>query len=104
MRRVCYLTGELACNLGQLDESVGINSVERFLGDYANQKGWDYPKPESESGKKVLIIGAGPAGLSCAYHLRRMGHSVTVLDSTSQAVGIMRYGIPRHLTPRAILD
>lgn len=85
MGRVCYHTCELACNRGKLDESVGINSVERFLGDYANQKGWDYPKPEIESGKKVLIIGAGPAGLSCAYHLRRMGHSVTVLESTAQA-------------------
>ena len=104
MGRVCYHTCELACNRGKLDESVGINSVERFLGDYANQKGWDYPKPESESGKKVLIIGAGPAGLSCAYHLRRMGHSVTVLESTAQAGGMMRYGIPRYRLPREILD
>mgnify|MGYP001025715296 FL=1 len=104
MGRVCYHTCELACNRGKLDESVGINSVERFLGDYANQKGWDYPKPESESGKKVLIIGAGPAGLSCAYHLKRMGHSVTVLESTAQAGGMMRYGIPRYRLPREILD
>lgn len=104
MGRVCYHTCETACNRARLDECVGINSVERFLGDYATEKGWDYPLPEVETGKKVLVVGAGPAGLSCAYHLRRLGHLVKVVDSASLAGGMMRYGIPRYRLPREVLD
>lgn len=104
MGRVCYHTCETACNRARVDECVGINSVERFLGDYAAEKNWDYPLPEKETGKKILVIGAGPAGLSCAYHMRRFGHSVTVLESADAAGGMMRYGIPRYRLPREILD
>lgn len=104
MGRVCYHTCEIACNRAELDESVGINAVERFLGDHALEKGWAFPKPEVMTGKRVLIVGAGPAGLSAAYHLARLGHSVHVVDSSEQAGGMMRYGIPKYRLPRDILD
>ncbi|MDR3898387.1 MAG: NAD(P)-binding protein [Duodenibacillus sp.] len=104
MGRVCYHTCETACNRGQLDECVGINSVERFLGDNALAKGWKFEAPKTETGKKVLVVGAGPAGLSAAYHLRRMGHAVHVVDSAEEAGGMMRYGIPKYRLPRDVLD
>lgn len=104
MGRVCYHTCESACNRGELDESVGINAVERFLGDHALEKGWTFPKPATKSGKRVLVVGAGPAGLSAAYHLARMGHEVCVRDGADAAGGMMRYGIPKYRLPRAVLD
>ena len=73
MGRVCYHPCETSCNRGKLDETVGINSVERFLGDEAIKRGWKFAPPKAESGKRVLIVGAGPSGLSAAYHLRRLG-------------------------------
>ncbi len=104
MGRACYHTCEVACNRGAVDEAVGIHAVERFLGDEANKQGW-MPKYETKSsGKKVLVIGAGPAGLSCAYHLTRMGHAVTVTDASEKAGGMMRYGIPRYRLPSEALD
>ena len=104
MGRVCYHTCEGKCNRGFLDESVGINSVERFLGDYAIEHKLSFKKPVRETGKKVLIIGAGPAGLSAAYHLRRFGHSVHIVEMAKQPGGMMRYGIPVYRLPRDILD
>ena len=104
MGRVCYHPCQDVCNRSFLDEAVGINSVERFLGDHALEKGWEIPAPEKESGFKVLIIGAGPAGLSAAYHLRRLGHDVTVRDATHAPGGMMRYGIPKYRLPREVLD
>ena len=103
MGRVCYHTCESACNRGQLDESVGINAVERFLGDQAIRENWQI-EPGAESGKKVLVIGAGPAGLSCAYHLRRLGHQVDLLEASPKAGGMMRYGIPKYRLPREKLN
>lgn len=104
MGRVCYHTCEIACNRAELDAAVGINAVERFLGDHALEKGWAFEKPAELSGKRVLVVGAGPAGLSAAYHLARLGHSVHVVDSSEQAGGMMRYGIPKYRLPRDILD
>ena len=104
MGRVCYHPCQDVCNRSFLDEAVGINSVERFLGDHALEKGWVIPAPEKDSGFKVLIIGAGPAGLSAAYHLRRLGHDVTVRDATHAPGGMMRYGIPKYRLPREVLD
>ena len=75
MGRVCYHPCETSCNRGKLDEAVGINSVERFLGDEAIKRGWKFAPPAAESGKRVLVVGAGPSGLSAAYHLRRLGHA-----------------------------
>ncbi len=104
MGRVCYHTCEIACNRAELDAAVGINAVERFLGDNALEKGWAFAKPEVLTGKRVLVVGAGPAGLSAAYHLARLGHTVHVVDSSEQAGGMMRYGIPKYRLPRDILD
>jgi hypothetical protein len=104
MGRACYHTCEGACNRGAVDEAVGIHAVERFLGDLANKHGW-MPDYEAEpSGKKVLVIGAGPAGLACAYHLTRMGHAVTIADASDKAGGLLRYGIPRYRLPNEVLD
>ncbi len=104
MGRVCYHPCETACNRVQVDEAVGINSVERFLGDKAIKEGWSLPAPETESGKHVLVIGAGPSGMSAAYHLRRLGHAVTVRDAGPMIGGMMRFGIPSYRLPRDILD
>ncbi len=104
MGRVCYHPCQTVCSRGQLDEAVGINSVERFLGDLAIEKGWSIPVTAPSTGFKVLIIGAGPTGLSAAYHLRRMGHAVTIRDAADVAGGMMRFGIPKYRLPRNILN
>lgn len=104
MGRVCYHTCQTACNRGDLDEPVGINAVERFLGDHALKLGWKLPQPAEEKGKRILVVGAGPAGLSATYHLRRMGYAVHVVESAEAAGGMMRYGIPKYRLPREVLD
>lgn len=104
MGRVCYHSCESKCNRAQVDEAVGINSVERFLGDEALKKGWHFDPPASETGKKVLVVGAGPSGMSAAYHLRRLGHAVTVVEAGPMMGGMMRFGIPKYRLPREVLD
>ncbi|MCW9050723.1 MAG: NAD(P)-binding protein [Motiliproteus sp.] len=99
MGRVCYHTCETACNRTTLDDPVGINAVERFIGDEALRHGWNVEAGE-DSGKKVMIIGSGPGGLAAAYHLRRKGHQVTVFESAPKAGGMLRYGIPKYRLPR----
>ena len=83
---------------------MGINAVERFLGDEAIARGWELGVEAAPSAKRVLVVGSGPAGLSAAYHLRRLGHAVTVYESAPQAGGMMRYGIPRYRLPRPVLQ
>ena len=104
MGRVCYHTCEGACNRAKVDEAVGINSVEGFLGDEAVKRGWKFIAPAQESGKKVLVVGAGPSGMSAAYHLRRLGHAVTVMDAGPYMGGMMRFGIPKYRLPREVLE
>lgn len=104
MGRVCYHSCEGACNRGKIDSAVGINSVERFLGDEALKRGWQFKPPEQESGKHILVVGAGPSGMSAAYHLRRMGHRVTVKEAGPLLGGMMRFGIPKYRLPREVLD
>jgi NADPH-dependent glutamate synthase beta subunit-like oxidoreductase len=104
MGRVCYRPCETACNRAQLDSAVGINSVERFLGDEALRQGWQVPVDAASTGKRVLVVGAGPSGLSAAYHLTRLGHTVTIKDAGAEPGGMMRYGIPKYRLPREILD
>jgi NADPH-dependent glutamate synthase beta subunit-like oxidoreductase len=104
MGRVCYHPCETACNRAQVDEAVGINSIERFLGDEAIKQGWSVAPPAVATGKRVLVIGAGPSGLSAAYHLRRMGHEVVMRDAGPKPGGMMRFGIPKYRLPRDVLD
>jgi NADPH-dependent glutamate synthase beta subunit-like oxidoreductase len=104
MGRVCYHPCETACNRVHLDEAVGINAVERFVGDEAIAQGWRVDVVAPPSGKRVMIVGAGPSGLSAAYHLARLGHAVTVFDAGPKPGGMMRFGIPRYRLPRDVLD
>lgn len=102
--RACYHPCESACNRAQVDQSVSIHAVERFLGDTAMQNGWKPDFSAAESGKKILVVGAGPSGLSCAWHLRRLGHSVEIRDAGPMAGGMMHFGIPSYRLPRDVLD
>ncbi len=104
MGRVCFHPCETACNRVRVDEAVGINAVERFLGDTAIARGWRLPESGPDSGRRVLVVGAGPAGLSATYHLRRAGHAVTLVDGASRLGGMLRYGIPAYRLPREVLD
>jgi 2-oxoacid:acceptor oxidoreductase delta subunit (pyruvate/2-ketoisovalerate family) len=104
MGRVCYHPCETACNRGQFDAAVGINSVERFLGDEAIRRGWAFERPVESTGKRVLVVGAGPSGLSAAYHLARAGHEVEIHEAGPLAGGMMRFGIPKYRLPREVLD
>ncbi|WP_296607182.1 NAD(P)-binding protein [Nocardioides sp.] len=104
MGRICYHPCETGCNRGQVDEAVGINSVERFLGDEALRQGWTVGVDQPSSGLRVLVVGAGPSGLSAAYQLARLGHAVTIVESAPKPGGMMRYGIPEYRLPRDVLD
>ena len=104
MGRVCPAPCETGCNRNQVEDHVGINSVEHFLGEYAIQNNLQFNKPAKLTGKKVAVLGGGPAGLSVAYQLALKGHSVTIFDDHEHLGGMMRYGIPGYRTPRDILD
>ena len=101
--RVCYHPCESVCNRAELDSSVSIHSVERFLGDLALGQGWRFDPPPASTGKRVLVVGAGPSGLSAAYHLARRGHEVEIRDAGAEPGGMMRYGIPAYRLPRDVL-
>ncbi len=104
MGRACYHPCEDCCNRAKLDTAVSIHAVERFLGDLAIKNRWAVKVDAAPSGKRVLIVGAGPSGLSCAYHLARLGHGVTVFEAGPMAGGMMRFGIPKYRLPRDVLD
>jgi NADPH-dependent glutamate synthase beta subunit-like oxidoreductase len=101
--RVCYHPCESVCNRAHLDSAVSIHGVERFLGDVAIERGWAFERPATATGKRVLVIGAGPSGLSAAYHLARLGHTVEIRDAGPEPGGMMRYGIPAYRLPRDVL-
>jgi len=101
--RVCYHPCESVCNRANLDSAVSIHSVERFLGDLALEREWRFDPPPATSGKRVLVIGAGPSGMSGAYHLARLGHEVEIRDAGAEPGGMMRYGIPAYRMPRDVL-
>ena len=102
--RVCYHPCETACNRAFVDSAVSIHAVERFLGDLANKNGWRPEVEAAPSGKRVLIIGAGPSGLSAAYHLTRFGHQVEIHEAGPLAGGMLHFGIPAYRLPRSELD
>ncbi len=104
MGRVCPAPCQDGCNRNEVEDFVGINSVEHFIGDNAIEQGYRFEVTEKESGKKVAVIGGGPAGMAAAYQLRRRGHGATIFDSNEFLGGMMRYGIPVYRTPRDILN
>jgi formate dehydrogenase beta subunit len=98
--RVCYHPCEDVCNRAFTDSAVSIHAVERFLGDRALAEGWQLDKPTEKTGKKILIVGAGPSGLSAAYQLVRMGHHVEIREAGPVAGGMIHFGIPAYRMPR----
>ncbi len=102
--RVCYHPCETSCNRASLDSAVSIHAVERFLGDLATERGWLFDPPSVRTGKRVLVVGGGPSGLSAAYHLARLGHEVEIRDAGAEPGGMMRYGIPAYRLPRDVLS
>ena len=104
MGRACYHPCQDSCNRAKLDSTVNIHAVERFLGDLAIREGWSVEAQATPSGAKVLVIGAGPSGLSAAYHLALMGHQVTIREAGPVPGGMMRFGIPKYRLPREVVD
>ncbi|QSA98967.1 NAD(P)-binding protein [Methylococcus sp. EFPC2] len=102
--RVCYHPCESQCNRKQVDSPVSIHAVERFLGDLALKENWTIQPDAPPSGKRVLVVGAGPSGLSAAYHLTRLGHQVEIFEAGPMAGGMMHFGIPAYRLPREELD
>lgn len=102
--RVCYHPCERACNRGQYDEAISIRAVERFLGDLGQALARDVVRPGKPNGKKVGVVGSGPAGHSAAYQLARLGYKVTILEKSPKAGGLNRGGIPDWVLPQHVLD
>ena len=103
--RVCPHPCEDNCNRREKDGGVAVNALERFVGDFGIEKGLKLSKlTEEVQPEKIAVIGAGPAGMSCAYHLCRRGYQVTVFESFDKAGGMLRYGIPKYRLPRRVLD
>ncbi len=103
--RVCPHPCEDRCRRAIEDEAVSINQLKRFAADYEMNSGRRFPIPcAPDTGHKVAVIGGGPAGLSCAYFLRRVGHSVTIFDANPRLGGMIRYGIPEYRLPKKVLE
>jgi len=104
MGRVCPAPCEDGCNRNEVEDHVGINSIEHFIGDYALEHGLKLPPPGAATGKRVALVGGGVASLACAYNLRRKGHACTIFEARADLGGMLRYGIPGYRTPRDVLD
>ncbi|RUT26381.1 glutamate synthase [Asaia sp. W19] len=101
--RACYHPCEGQCNRAGLDEPIAIHEVERFLGDLARENGWKV-SCGAATGRRVLVVGSGPAGIACAYHLALLGHAVEIREAAPRPGGMMAYGIPAYRLPMAVLD
>ncbi|MCK5727136.1 MAG: FAD-dependent oxidoreductase [Thiotrichaceae bacterium] len=104
MGRVCPAPCQDSCNRNDVDDFVGINAIEQYIGDTAIENGYSFDNSATLTGKKIAIIGGGPAGMAAAYQLRRMGHASTIFDDHDKLGGMMRYGIPNYRTPRKHLN
>ena len=104
MGRVCPAPCQGGCNRVKVEESVGINSVEQFLGNYAIENGLGFARPEVETGRRVAIIGGGVAGMSAAYQLRKRGHTCVIFEASNKLGGMLSFGLPAYRTPREIVD
>ncbi len=104
MGRVCPAPCQDGCNRNDVDEYVGINSIEQYIGDWARENDIKFGAPGADTGKKVAIIGGGPAGLAAAYFLRQLGHGATIFEEYKALGGMMRFGLPEYRVPRDILD
>ncbi len=104
MGRVCVKPCETGCNRTHIDTSVSIHAVERYIGDEALKENWPIQFSAEPSGKRVMVVGAGPGGLSAAYHLTRMGHSVEVFEANETAGGLLASGVPDYRLPKEILE
>jgi len=102
--RVCPHPCEDSCNRYGVDTPLNIHGMERFIGDYANQKGLPFQKPAKVINEKVAVVGSGPSGLSCAYHLARLGYQVTVFESSSKPGGMLTWAIPRYRLPEKVVE
>jgi NADPH-dependent glutamate synthase beta subunit-like oxidoreductase len=102
--RTCHHPCEKSCNRNEYDGAVSINALEQYVGDMAIHEGWAFSPPLEESDKRVAVIGGGPAGLSCAYQLRRKGFCVTIYDANPELGGVLRYGVPEFRLPKKVLD
>jgi NADPH-dependent glutamate synthase beta subunit-like oxidoreductase/Pyruvate/2-oxoacid:ferredoxin oxidoreductase delta subunit len=103
MGRVCPAPCQDGCNRNEVEEHVGINAIEQYIGDWALKNNLSFPKPEKETGKKVAIVGGGPAGLAAAYFLRKLGHACTIFEEYKELGGMMVFGIPGYRIPREVL-
>ncbi|MDH5766808.1 MAG: FAD-dependent oxidoreductase, partial [Gammaproteobacteria bacterium] len=104
MGRVCPAPCQTGCNRNELETYVGINSIEQHIGDWAIENKLALPAAGADTGKKVAVVGSGPAGLAAAYFLRLLGHGVTIFEEFEKLGGMMVYGIPGYRTPRQVLD
>lgn len=102
--RVCPHPCVMSCNRRDFDEALTINEIERAVGDSAGEHGLALPEPMKGSGKKIAVVGAGPAGIACAYHAALMGHDVTIYERGDAPGGLLRYGIPEYRLPRGVVD
>jgi NADPH-dependent glutamate synthase beta subunit-like oxidoreductase len=103
MGRICVKPCETGCNRNHIDETVNIHAVERYIGDRAIEENWQVAYSTAPTGKKVMVVGAGPGGLSAAYHLRRMGHEVEIFEAGPEPGGLLYLGVPEYRLPKNIL-